>query len=288
VEPSVGVAKFSIRSDLGRVCWIAVDRIGDYSVEREIRREDGATTYKAVHAVLPRHAAVRVLASESKPVAVQMLREACILEALCHPGIPRVFECGVLADKHDKRPWVAMELVEGPTLADLCREGPLGIAELVVAIRSIADVLEHAHSRGVIHQRLGEGAVVRTPQRHAAYTIVGWGGVGTRDSGAGADQGRDVHALGTIAFRALTAAPHTPSASARTSAPSAPVELAELIDDMLAPVRRPTATEVRERALWLADTVVPRKSTQEMRPIAGIEPADSTRQTTFSIRIHRG
>jgi hypothetical protein len=260
-----------------------VDRIGDYSVEREIRREDGATTFKAVHLMLPRHAAVRVLSSDSKPLAVQMLREACILEALCHPGVPRVFECGVLADT---RPWFAMELVEGPTLAELCREGPLGIAELVVAIRSIAEVIEHAHGRGVIHQRLGEGAVVRTPQRHSAYTITGWGGVGTRDSGAGADQARDVHALGTIAFRALTASPHTPSASARTSAPSAPVELAELIDDMLAPERRPSAGEVRERTAWLADTVVPRRTTQEMRPL--VEPADSTRQTTFSIRIHRG
>jgi hypothetical protein len=263
-----------------------VDRIGDYSVEREIRREDGATTFKAVHLMLPRHAAVRVLSSDSKPLALQMMREACILEALCHPGIPRVFECGVLTDKHDKRPWFAMELVEGPTLADLCREGPLGIAELVVAIRAMAEVIEHAHGRGVIHQRLGEGAVVRTPQRHAAYTITGWGGVGTRDSGAGADQARDVHALGTIAFRALTASPHTPTASARAAAPSAPVELAELIDDMLAPERRPSAGEVRERTAWLADTVVPRRTTQEMRPL--IEPADSTRQTTFSIRIHRG
>jgi hypothetical protein len=266
-----------------------VDRIGDYSVEREIRREDGATTFKAVHAVLPRHAAVRVLSSESKPVAVQMLREACILEALSHPGVPRVFECGVLTsttNTSEKRPWVAMELVEGPTLAELCREGPLGIAELVIAIKTIAEVLEHAHGRGVIHQRLGEGVVIRTPQRHAAYTITGWGGVGTRGSAANADQARDVHALGTIAFRALTASPHTPTASARTSAPSAPVELAELIDDMLAPERRPSAGEVRERMVWLADTIVPRRTTQEMRPL--VEPADSTRQTTFSIRIHRG
>src|SRR5580704_13301249 len=128
-----------------------VERIADYRVEREIYRDDGATTYKAVHLVLPRQVALRVLRDDQKPLAMQMLREACILEALSHPGVPRVFECGVL---RDKRPWVAMELVEGPTLGELCREGPLAIADLVVATRTIAEVLEHAHARGVIHQRL--------------------------------------------------------------------------------------------------------------------------------------
>ncbi|HEY1812793.1 MAG TPA: protein kinase [Kofleriaceae bacterium] len=257
-----------------------MERIGDYTVEREIRREDGSTTYKAVHLVLPRHAAVRVLNAGSKAIAVQLLREACILEALSHPGVPRVFECGVA----DGRPWVAMELVEGPTLGELCREGPLAIADLVLAIRTIAEVLEHAHARGVIHQRLGEAAVVRAQGRHSPFTVVGWGGVGTRDGVGNADSSRDVHALGTVAFRALTATAHTPGASARAQAPSAPNELAELIDDMLTPTRRPTATEARERASWLADTVVPRKSTQEMRPL---EPT-GTRDTTFSIRINRG
>jgi hypothetical protein len=256
-----------------------VERIGDYTVEREIRREDGSTTYRAVHLVLPRHASIRVLQAASKPLAMQMLREACILEALSHPGVPRVFECGVL----DGRPWVAMELVEGPTLGELCREGPLAIADLVLAIRTIAEVLEHAHGRGVIHQRLGENAVVRAQARHAPFTVVGWGSVGTRDGSGNAEPWRDVHALGGLAFRALTAAPHAPGSSARASAPAAPNELVELIDDMLTPHRRPSAADVRERASWLADTVVPRKSTREMAPI---EPAP--RDTTFSIRINRG
>ena len=258
-----------------------MERIGDYTVEREIRREDGSTTYKAVHLVLPRHASVRVLHAGNKSLAVQMLREACILEALSHPGVPRVFECGVL---EDKRPWVASELVEGPTLGELCREGPLAIADLVLAIRTIGEVLEHAHSRGVIHQRLGEAAVVRAQARHAPFTIVGWGGVGTRDGSGNAEPSRDVHALGALAFRALTAAAHTPGSSARAQAPAAPNELVELIDDMLSPQRRPSAGEVRERASWLAETVVPRKSTQEMRPLEKEPPRD----TTFSIRINRG
>ena len=257
-----------------------MERIGDYQVEREIRREDGATTYAAVHLVLPRRAALRVLDGGKKPVALAMLREACILEALHHPGIPRVFECGVLADK---RPWVAMELIEGPTFVELCREGPLAIVDLVVALRVVSEVLEHAHGRGVMHQRLGEGVIVRAPGRHTDFTVTGWGGVGTRDGNASSDPSRDVHALGTLAFRALTGTAHTPNASARTGAAAAPLELAELIDDMLAPGRTPTARDVVERARWLGDTVVPRRATQEIQTIE----TESSRQTTFSIRIQR-
>jgi hypothetical protein len=252
-----------------------VDRIGDYHVEREIRRDDGATTYKAVHVVLPRHAALRVLDGPSKkPIAMQIFREACILEALHHPGIPRVFECGVLPDK---RPWVAMELIEGPTLGELYREGPLAIVDLVVALRTIGEVLEHAHGRGVMHQRLDDSVIVRAPGRHSPFTVIGWGGVGT-----GADPSRDVRALGTLAFRALTGAVHEPSMSARSHAPAAPVELAELIDDMLS--RGPAIREIVERSRWLADTVVPRRATQEIQTIE----TESSRQTTFSIRINRG
>lgn len=259
-----------------------MERIGDYRVEREIRREDGATTYQAVHVVLPRRATLRVLDGTSKkPIAMQIFREACILEALHHPGIPRVFECGVLADK---RPWVAQELIEGPTLGELCREGPLAIVDLVVALRTIGEVLEHAHSRGVMHQQLGEGVVVRATGRHAPFTIIGWGSVGTRDGNRNADPSHDVHALGALAFRALTGVAYVPNASARNEAPAAPVELAELIDDMLAPARTPSSRDVVERARWLADTVVPRRATQEIQTIE----TDSSRQTTFSIRIHRG
>jgi serine/threonine protein kinase len=259
-----------------------VDRIGDYRVEREIRHEDIGTTYKGVHLVLPRVAAIRVLAAGHKPLAIQLLREACILEALSHPGVPRVFECGVLADDGDKRPWVAMELVEGPTIGELCREGPMAISDLVVAIRTIAEVLEHAHARGVIHLRLTDSSIVRTPQRHAPFTVIGWGAVITRDSSTAPEPSHDIHALGTLAFRALTGTPYTSDASAHIAAPSAPHELAQLIDDLVV-ARPPTATEVRDRATWLAETFEPRRSTQDLGKPQAIADEPSG---VFNIRIH--
>ena len=81
-------------------------RIGDYVVEREVAYEAAAIVYFATHVVLPRQAHVKVSHPGLRPAAVQLLREACILEALSHPGAPRVYECGVLADR---RPWSSIE-----------------------------------------------------------------------------------------------------------------------------------------------------------------------------------
>jgi serine/threonine-protein kinase len=231
------------------------ERIGDYVLEDRLRSEATGDVWAGVHLVLPRRVAIKVLrADDSKAHAVQLLREACILEALSHPGVPRIYECGVLADT---RPWVATERVEGSLLAEATNGRPFAIADLVTVIRSAADILAHAHARGVVHRRLGEGVVVLTPHRAVPVVLRGWGGVVTHDSQRAAEPASDVHALGALAYRALTAMPFLPDASAQAASPAAPAELTRLIDDMLArhPAERPSAAEACERAAWLAETL---------------------------------
>jgi serine/threonine protein kinase len=265
--------------------FVAGFLIGDYRIEREVRHEDTGMVYGAVHLVLPRIAAVKVMHPSQlwmRSLAVQILREGCILEALSHPGVPRVFECGVLSDK---RPWVAMELVEGASITELANDGPLAISDLVVALRTVADVLEHAHARGVVHHRLTESVVVRTPKRQSPFSVRGWGDVVTHDSASlAAEPSSDIYALGEIALRALTGAPPPVGASAQALHPSAPAELTALIDEMLAPApsARPTATDVRDRATWLAETLELPRTESAPKPIRD-DPSGM-----FNIRIHRG
>src|SRR3954471_15540370 len=101
-------------------------RLNDYLVEHELPAKPGQVAYAATHALLPRRARLLSLHptfTGLQPIAVQLMHEACILEALHHPGVPRVYECGMLADR---RPWIAVELIEGPTLAvELATRGAL-------------------------------------------------------------------------------------------------------------------------------------------------------------------
>jgi hypothetical protein len=266
-------------------------RIGDYRVERELRADDTGVIYEAVHLMLPRRAAVKVAHPvAARTLAVQMLREACVLEALAHPGVPRVFECGMLADK---RPWVARELIEGTPLSESMHAGSIAIADLVVMLRAVAEILDHAHNRGVIHHRLGEAAIVRTPDRAFPYSVRGWADVAVHDSQRTVDASSDIHALGALTYRALTGAPLLPSASAQIDCPAAPIELTILIDHMLAsdPRDRPDAAEVHARAAWLAQTLELVPGRVRWTPPHGIDDravdeAEPASFPDFVIRIH--
>ena len=118
-------------------------RIGDYEV-RQTSVVAGMVRYEATHIVLPRRAVIEILdPATPRTFAVRMLRHACILEALHHPGIPRVFECGML----DGRPWVAYERIDGPTL-----ESDLGSRRL-----QLSEVLDSLPERSAIVMRMRFG-----------------------------------------------------------------------------------------------------------------------------------
>src|SRR5678816_1580451 len=104
-------------------------------------------------------------------MAIRVLREACLLEALSHPGIPRVFECGILPDR---RPWAAFERIDGATLGSLIASGPMTISDAVSVLRDVGDLLAHAHARGVVHCRLTVDAIVRTLERGSSVWVRHW------------------------------------------------------------------------------------------------------------------
>lgn len=260
-------------------------RVGDYSIDDELAREQSGVIYHATHLLLPRQAHLKV--ANDKGVAKQLLREACLLEALQHAGIPRVYECGILPDR---RPWVAYQRIDGNTLAASLTAGPMPVADLVVLVRDLADVLAHVHARGVVHSRIAPETIVRTPERALAVYLRGWSVARTVEAAESLEAREDVYALGAIAFRALTGCLHNPSVSATDWSPSAPSELTALIDCMLDENARarPTSEEVRERAGWLSSTL--EISKPRWTPPNGLDrdthkPVPSSSE--FSIRIGR-
>jgi serine/threonine protein kinase len=95
---------------------------------------------KARDARLNREVAVKV---SGERFSDRFEREAHSIAALNHPNICTLYDVGPN--------YLVMELVEGPTLADRIEHGPLPPAEALAIARQIADALEAAHERGIVH-----------------------------------------------------------------------------------------------------------------------------------------
>jgi serine/threonine protein kinase len=265
------------------------DRIGNYRVERELGPTGSGILLQARHQVLPRRAIIKVVHAAfavAPPYVVQTLREACLLEAIGHPGVPIVYESGLLPDR---RPWFAFEVVRGPTLEDVLASGRLPVVEVVGLMRDLAEILEHAHRRGVIHRGLRPERVVVASDRRYPLCIPDWSEAIAHDAsaavpplddccayaapelahqGAGGaervDDRADMFSLGAIAYRALTGAlpfgegeGAAPYVAAHEVRPEAPRRLATIIDSLLSFDRfdRPSASEVRSDLGWLLRTL---------------------------------
>ncbi|HEY4238302.1 MAG TPA: serine/threonine-protein kinase [Kofleriaceae bacterium] len=258
---------------------------------KELARGGMGTVYEAEHVFLPRRAAVKVMHPELRKIpgmATRAVQEASLLEDCPHPGTVRIFECNVLPDQ---RPWIAMELVAGESLAArITREralSPIGVAAVIAAV---ADVLTTMHGKGVIHRDLKPDNLLLTPGSEFPLRVIDWGvarlGPAARltmddaspgtpiymspEQARGTDIGAacDIYSLGVIAYEALTGAPpfdgrtiaevacmHLTSEPAPLAKPGRPTELCTLIHRMLSKQAsdRPTAAQVARIASALAD-----------------------------------
>lgn len=220
-------------------------RIGDYVVDGALGDD-----YTAHHVLLPRRVRLEVMhptLAGHRDVAVRMMREACILEALHHPGAPRVYEVGMLLRQQSPRPWIATELVRGENLADRIDNGErLAINELLAVISQVARILAHAHARNVAHGGVRLDAIVLDDgSRGYPLCLINWNTARVSDSPDEASRlfADDVFALGLVADVVM------PSRSAM------PAALGDLLDDMLAPnpASRPSAADVATRAQEISD-----------------------------------
>src|SRR5690606_22969414 len=94
--------------------------------------------------------------------------------------MPRVFDCGLLADR---RPWIATEWIEGHTVAQLIEAGPVSTADVLWIVRDVAEILAEAHRRGLVHCHVSPASIVLPAQlRRFPLCLVDWVGVRTHDS----------------------------------------------------------------------------------------------------------
>ena len=133
------------------------DRSIRYRVDGEIARGGMGSVLKGRDPDLGRDVALKVLRDDLRDDAGMVRRfveEAQIGGQLQHPGIVPIYELGTFADL---RPYFAMKLVKGHTLAELleARDGPDDDRPRFLSIfESIAQTVAYAHARGVIHRDL--------------------------------------------------------------------------------------------------------------------------------------
>ena len=156
-----GVALFFRRFRYLFTFWRKRSYIGRYRIVDTIASGGMGVVYRAVDlAQGGRPLAVKVIREElsgDPAVRRRFVNEAAIVDQLHHPNVVRVLERG----EHDGRLYIAMELLEGPSLADVIRSGPaLPVEECLEVLAQLADALTRIHSKGVVHRDLKPENVV--------------------------------------------------------------------------------------------------------------------------------
>ena len=118
--------------------------------------------YRAEDTTLHRTVALKFLpesVAHTEKVCERLKREASTASALNHPNICTIYEVGEDAGEM----FIAMEYIEGCTLAELIRQGPLPTDRVLRYSSQISSALAHAHEKGVIHGDLKPLNIIVTP-----------------------------------------------------------------------------------------------------------------------------
>jgi serine/threonine-protein kinase len=149
---------------------------GRFEAREEVGRGGMGVVYRAYDPVLTRDVAVKALLAapgERPDLEQRFLTEARVGARLQHPGLVPVYDLG---RTDDGRPYLAMKLVQGRTLAELLGERPApgdGLARFLGVFEQVCQAVGYAHARGVIHRDLKPANVMLG--EHGEVQVMDWG-----------------------------------------------------------------------------------------------------------------
>jgi WD40 repeat protein len=189
-------------------------RVAGFELLGELGRGGMGVVYRARDARLGREVALKMIRPDGRAGAEARARfdaEARAAARLQHPNIVQVFEVG----EHDGLPFLALELVEGGSLAGACRGEPWAPRRAAELVAKLARAVAHAHEHGVVHRDLKPGNVLLTPDGEPKVADFGLARQADDDTGLS----RSGVPLGTPSYMA----PEQAAGKAHTVGPAADV-----------------------------------------------------------------
>ena len=197
--------------------------LAGYQVEELLGRGGMGVVYRAFDPRLKRRVALKLVAPElsgNERFRERFLRETELAASLDHPNVILVYEAG----EHDGQLFLAMRHVNGTDLKRLLADGPLEPARVVAFCAQVAEALDAAHERGLVHRDVKPSNVLLDAHEHAyladfgltcsfhAGRLAGEGpSLGTpayaspeQILGEDVDGRADVYALGCVLYECLT------------------------------------------------------------------------------------
>ena len=130
----------------------AGSEVGEYRIEALIGRGGFGSVYRAVHPVIGKQVAIKVLArkySADPAVVSRFQHEARAVNQIRHRNIIDIFGFGQL---EDGRSYYVMELLDGQPLDEhLAQVGAIPLGEAIPILRAVARALAAAHAKGIAH-----------------------------------------------------------------------------------------------------------------------------------------
>jgi serine/threonine-protein kinase len=137
--------------------------LGHYEITAQLGKGSMDEVYQAKDQKLSRDVAIKVLPEEFATDADRVprfQREAKLLASLNHSNIAAIYGL----EESDGTNFFLLELVEGETLADRIKAGPVPVEESLKLALQIAQALEAAHEKGIIHRDLKPANIKVTPE----------------------------------------------------------------------------------------------------------------------------
>ena len=130
------------------------DTLGHYRILERLGSGAMGEVYRAEDLRLRRIVALKTLRADAEDGTARLLAEARAASALNHPHIAVVYEIGEAPHGADSVAYIAMEFVEGTTLAAIRAEGPVDLDLVLDIFEQIADALAEAERLAIVHRDL--------------------------------------------------------------------------------------------------------------------------------------